>query len=657
MTQGFAELFDVQPTRWVYGLPGLLIAQVLAFTPIAFLVMIGVVEGVSPSMEEAAQTLRANRWQTFVTVSLPLMRPGLANAFLLGFIESMADFGNPLVLGGNFDVLSTEIFFAIVGAQYDQAQAAILALVLLFFTLGAFYAQRFWLGKKSYTTVSGKGDAGVHPHLPPHFRKFVFAVAGVWTLFTLLIYLTIFYGSFVKLWGVDFSLTFDHYVKSFAIGWNEFGIHWRGAAWSSFWTTMEIALISAPLTAAIGLLTAYCWCGRTFAGKHAFEFGTMLSFAIPGTVIGVSYVIAFNVPPIELTGTGIILVLSFIFRNMPVGRARRRRVDVADRPQPRQILADARRQLVADVPQGGAAAAAAGDPRRARLFFRAGHDGHQRHHLPGQRAIRHVDQLHRRPRREQRIRHRHRLFRSADRRHAGGHRADAACGRQPQHRPSQARRATVAIRTNVDLPGRARAASDSPEADDGRDQQRRLGGVQERQQDLRQEQDAGRQRHLALHRGRKAGHAAWTVGLRQDDDAAHDRRAGNGHERPDPDRRRRRDRLPATERDVSMVFQSYALFPHMTVTENVEYGLEFSGFGRKETATSARAGLELVGLSGFGDRLPSELSGGQQQRVAVAARWCWSRRCCSSTSRCPISTPNFAATCARRSARSSRSSA
>jgi iron(III) transport system permease protein len=319
ITQGFAELFGLQPTRWVYGLPGLLIAQVLAFTPIAFLVMIGVVEGVSPSMEEAAQTLRANRWQTFVTVSLPLMRPGLANAFLLGFIESMADFGNPLVLGGNFDVLSTEIFFAIVGAQYDQAQAAILAIVLLFFTLGAFYAQRFWLGKKSYTTVSGKGDAGVHPHLPAKFRTFVYAVAAFWTLFTLLIYATIFYGSFVKQWGVDYSLTFDHYAQAFSIGWNEFGIHWRGAGWSSFWTTIEIALISAPLTAAIGLLTAYLLVRQNFAGKDAFEFGTMLSFAIPGTVIGVSYVIAFNVPPIELTGTGIILVLAFIFRNMPVG--------------------------------------------------------------------------------------------------------------------------------------------------------------------------------------------------------------------------------------------------------------------------------------------------------------------------------------------------
>jgi ABC-type Fe3+ transport system, permease component len=108
-------------------------------------------------------------------------------------------------------------------------------------------------------------------------------------------------------------------VTAFAIGWNEFGIHWRGSAWSSFWTTLEIALISAPLTAAIGLLTAYLLVRQDFAGKRTFEFATMLSFAIPGTIIGVSYVIAFNVPPIELTGTGTILVLSFIFRNMPVG--------------------------------------------------------------------------------------------------------------------------------------------------------------------------------------------------------------------------------------------------------------------------------------------------------------------------------------------------
>ena len=319
VTTFFSDAFGIQPTRWLYGLPGVLIAQILAFTPIAFLVLIGVVEGVSPSMEEAAQTLRASKWQVFKTVSLPLMRPGLANAFLLGFIESMADFGNPLVLGGNFDVLSTEIFFAIVGAQYDQGKAAVLAMVLLCFTLGAFYAQRFWLGKKSYTTVSGKGDSGTHPHMPRALSIPVLALAMIWAAFTMVVYAMIFYGSVVELWGVNNSLTFKHYITAFSFRFEESGIRWSGAAWDSFWTTLKIAGIAAPLTAIVGLITAYLLTRQTFAGKNAFEFGTMLSFAIPGTVIGVSYILAFNVPPIEITGTGIILVVSFIFRNMPVG--------------------------------------------------------------------------------------------------------------------------------------------------------------------------------------------------------------------------------------------------------------------------------------------------------------------------------------------------
>ena len=319
VTRFFADLFGLQPTRWLYGLPGLIIAQTLAFTPIAFLVLIGVVEGVSPSMEEAAQTLRANKWQTFRTVSLPLMRPGLANAFLLGFIESMADFGNPLVLGGNFDVLSTEIFFAIVGAQYDQGRAAVLAMVLLGFTLSAFYAQRAWLGKKSYTTVTGKGDAGVHPLMPRRLSVPVFVLAAIWGGFTVIVYAMIVYGSFVELWGVKNTLTFKHYITAFSIRVGENGLHWTGAAWDSFWTTIYIAAAAAPLTAAVGLITAYLLTRQSFAGKNAFEFGTMLSFAIPGTVIGVSYILAFNVPPIEITGTGIILIVSFIFRNMPVG--------------------------------------------------------------------------------------------------------------------------------------------------------------------------------------------------------------------------------------------------------------------------------------------------------------------------------------------------
>jgi len=94
---------------------------------------------------------------------------------------------------------------------------------------------------------------------------------------------------------------------------------WAGAGWSSFWTTVKLSAIAAPITAALGLLAAYLLTRQRFAGQSLFEFGTMLSFAIPGTVIGISYILAFNVPPIEITGTALILVVCNVFRNMPVG--------------------------------------------------------------------------------------------------------------------------------------------------------------------------------------------------------------------------------------------------------------------------------------------------------------------------------------------------
>jgi iron(III) transport system permease protein len=313
------EWFGVPRSRWIYGLPGIFIAQLLAFTPIAFLVLIGVVQGISPSLEEASQTLRARRWTTFVTVTLPLMRPGLANAFLLGFVESMADFGNPLVLGGNFEVLSTKIFFAVVGAAHDQGRAAVLSLILLAFTLGAFWLQHAWLGKKVYTTVTGKGDSGLPLPLPRRVAFAAFATALPWAVFTFVVYVVIAVGGFVRSMGRDYTPTLQHLLTGFRIESTDRGLYFAGSAWNSFFATLKVAALSAPLTAAIGLLTAYLLTRQRFSGQRAFEFGTLLSFAIPGTVVGVSYILAFNVPPIEITGTGFVLVMCFVFRNMPVG--------------------------------------------------------------------------------------------------------------------------------------------------------------------------------------------------------------------------------------------------------------------------------------------------------------------------------------------------
>ncbi|MEY4140597.1 MAG: hypothetical protein RLZZ371_2779 [Pseudomonadota bacterium] len=311
--------FDIPPTRWFYGLFGIWIAQLFAFTPIAFMIMRGVVQGVAPSMEEAAQTLRASRRQTFFTVTLPLLKPGLANAFLVGFIESIADFGNPVVVGGQFSVLATDIFFAIVGAQYDQGRAASLAWILTVFALLVFFMQRALLGKQNYTTVSGKGDAGIPMALPDDVRRVLNLVVYPWLAFTVVVYLFAFAGGFVQTWGRDYSLTLAHFKTAFGLEWGQFGLVWAGTAWNSLFTTVKLAGLSAPMTAAVGLLIAYLLARTQFRGQGWFEFVALLAFAIPGTVLGVSYILAFNVPPVELTGTGLIIVLCFMFRNLPVG--------------------------------------------------------------------------------------------------------------------------------------------------------------------------------------------------------------------------------------------------------------------------------------------------------------------------------------------------
>lgn len=320
VTVEFAEWFGVRPSRWVYGLPGILIAQVLAFAPVTFLVLLSAIEAINPTLEEASGTLGAGRITTFRTVTWPLLRPALAAAFLLAFIESLADFGNPIVLGGSYDVLSTKIFFAVVGAQYDLGAAATLSLLLLGLTVGAFWVQTRWLGRASYVTITGKSDAGLVAPVPPLVKWAAVAAVLPFVLLTVGVYLIVLIGGFVKdIARLDMTPTFSHLWTAFSFELNDRGVQLFGSAWDSLITTLWVSALSAPLTMGIGILTAWLIARQDFAGKRAFEFGTLLSFAIPGTVVGVSYIAAFNVPPIDITGTMWILVICFVFRNMPVG--------------------------------------------------------------------------------------------------------------------------------------------------------------------------------------------------------------------------------------------------------------------------------------------------------------------------------------------------
>ncbi len=293
-------------SAFIFGFPGIVLAQTLSFAPMAYLILVGVVRSLDSAIEEASYTMGANRWYTFRRVIWPLIRPGVANAFLISVIESLADFANPILLGGDFDVLSTSIYLAIIG-RYDEVLAASLGIVLLSITLTAFLVQRYWVGKRSYVTITGKPSRRAALPLPKILDRLLLGLSLIWIVLTVTLYSSVFLGGFVKLWGINNTLTLTHYKRFLSDG---FG---------SYITTIKLSAFSAPLTAALGLLIAYLVSRYHFWGKSSFEFTSMLSFAIPGTVVGIGYVMSFNTAPLLFTGTAAILMICFIFRNMPVG--------------------------------------------------------------------------------------------------------------------------------------------------------------------------------------------------------------------------------------------------------------------------------------------------------------------------------------------------
>ncbi|EHW4006162.1 ABC transporter permease [Escherichia coli] len=307
VTEFMVEWFGLTNTNWLYGFTGIWLAQVLAFTPMAFMILDGAIKTIHPSLEEASYTLRASRWQTFNGVFVPLLKPALANAFLIVVVQSLADFSNPLVLGGNFDVLATQIYFYITGSQLDYQAASTLGAFLLLFSLLVFCIQYMWIGKRSYVTVSGKSYRGDVQPLPVTLVWSVVAILAIWIAFNALLY-----GSFTVNWGVDYTLTLDNFIKLFGQGMSD-------GAWPSLLDTLLYAGIAAPITAIFGLLIAWVVVRQQFKGKKTIEFTTMLCFAVPGTVAGVSYILAFNSAPVYLTGTAAIVIISMVMRNVPVG--------------------------------------------------------------------------------------------------------------------------------------------------------------------------------------------------------------------------------------------------------------------------------------------------------------------------------------------------
>ena len=290
----------------IYGLGGLTVVQTMGMFPIAFLTMAGVLEAIDSTLEDVALDLSATRWKTFITVTLPLSVPGILSAWLLVFTNSLADFANPLILAGNLKVLSVEAYLEVTGMN-RLGNGAALSLLLLLPTLSAFLVQRFWVARKSYVTVTGKPSGRLRELTSPAVKRLL--TGSVWAISILLIalYGTIVAGCFVKNWGIDYTFCLDNIVEAIQRG--------RDALAD----TVTLSAMATPIAGLLAMLAAVVLVRRQFPGKRFLEALLMTPFALPGTLIGISYILAFNRYPLLLVGTAAIIVINYVVRELPVG--------------------------------------------------------------------------------------------------------------------------------------------------------------------------------------------------------------------------------------------------------------------------------------------------------------------------------------------------
>ena len=292
----------------VYGLTSTLFSEVLTYFPIAYLTLRPILAAIDSNLEGMALSLGASRWRVFHTVTLPLCVPGLANAFLLLFAASLADFATPLILAGNvFPVLPTQAYLQITGL-FDLRGGAALSLMLLFPAVAVFLLQRYWVSRRYYVTVTGKG-AGQAPFdsVSPGVRVVLLSACALITAVIVYFYALLLYASLVVALGANHTFTLQHYRVIFTEG--------RKAIAD----TLIIAAIAMPLGGLYGVLLGYLVTKKEFFGRRSMEMVSMINYALPGTIVGIAYLIAFNDKPLVLTGTALIIIACYVFRYGPTG--------------------------------------------------------------------------------------------------------------------------------------------------------------------------------------------------------------------------------------------------------------------------------------------------------------------------------------------------
>ena len=299
----------------VYGFWGIAIVQTLTFFPVCYMMLKGLLKNIDPSLEEAARDMGASRWKVFTSVTFPLLLPGLGNAFLVTFIESIADFANPMIIGGSYDTLATTIYLQITGA-YDKAGAAAMAVVLLCITLAMFAVQKYYLERKTAATLTGKASRGRMLISDRSVKIPLTVLCSLVAIFVIMMYLCVPIGAFFPTWGYKFFPLTGKWFKL---------VFTRYHGFQAFRDSFILSLVSAPITALLSMIISYLVVKRKFKSKGFIEAVSMLAMAVPGTVLGVGYIRGFSGGLFHsgflqgLYGTGLILIIVFVVRSLPTG--------------------------------------------------------------------------------------------------------------------------------------------------------------------------------------------------------------------------------------------------------------------------------------------------------------------------------------------------
>src|SRR5581483_7192430 len=271
----------------IYGWDGVILSQVLSFLPIALIMIENVLKSLDPHMEESARDQGAREICVLRTVTIPLCTPGILKAGLLVFSLSLADFANPALLGGKLAFLAPDAYGYITG-EMNTHMGSVVSTVLVIPCIAIFLIHHYWLKGKSYTTVGGKPASSELRYMGAVSVLMVSSCVLVGLIIIANFAVTVF-GAFTNLAGVDNTFTLRHMV------------HREGFA--ALLTSLKMSLIVGILGTIMGNVLAYALMRGRVPGQAILEFLALAGFALPGTVLGIGYLLAFNDRPIHLTNT------------------------------------------------------------------------------------------------------------------------------------------------------------------------------------------------------------------------------------------------------------------------------------------------------------------------------------------------------------------